>query len=119
MDLQKAFELQATFRERMRVERGINWTEEQWMLQFLTCIIDEVGEVRAELNWKHWKNRFEPNMDNVKDEVVDIWIFLIELTMSAGMDPTELEQRFLAKTQENHDRQDGKSSKPGYTLEGK
>src|SRR5690606_38112383 len=63
-----------------------------------------------------WKNPKEVDMDATRDEIVDLWIFLIELTMSSGMSLKELEERFDAKTSENHARQNGTSSKPGYAI---
>lgn len=116
MDLKKAFEMQKAMRERLVKERGLEFTDEQWMLNFLVAIEDEIGEVRDELNWKWWKNPKVVDISATRNEIVDIWIFLIELTISSGMSLPELEERFDAKTAENHARQDGTSSKPGYAV---
>ncbi|AYJ75586.1 dUTPase [Bacillus phage BSTP8] len=116
MDLNKAYETQMAMRRRIIRERGIEWTDEQWILQFLTCINEEVSEVRNELNWKHWKNHKDIDWSAVKEEITDVWIFLIELSISAGLYPEELEEIFYAKTAENHARQDGTSNKPGYAV---
>ncbi len=52
--------------------RIINWRR---------CIYMECAELIDSFNWKHWKdiNSKEPDWDNVKIEIVDIWHFIASL----------------------------------------
>ena len=51
-----------------------------------------------------------------KEELVDILHFYIGMCIDAGMTAEELFQIYLAKNQENYDRQQGKSAKKGYEV---
>lgn len=49
--------------------KDINW---------LRCIHMEVAELIESTPWKHWKNiSSEPDLENIKIELVDIWHFLM------------------------------------------
>ena len=52
--------------------------------------------------------------DYTKEEIVDMLHFLVSMALRSGMDAEEMYQRYLAKNQENFDRQHGKSRKEGY-----
>lgn len=71
------------------------------------ALIDEVMEALRETSWKPWKQVKPRDKDKLKEEIVDIWHFLINLTLSAGFkDSKELYELFMAKNKTNHKRQD-------------
>jgi len=61
------------------------------------ALIMEVGEALNETRWKSWKNNQDFNQDNFKNELIDCWKFLLNLTMASGMKPEELYNRFKIK----------------------
>jgi hypothetical protein len=61
---------------------GLIWTEgatkEGRQISWLRCIYMEAAEAIDSFNWKHWKNiESEPDLDNAKVELVDIWHFIM------------------------------------------
>lgn len=114
--LHRLFDQQNTFTQKIIRERGLDFSQEEWLLRILEAMTEEISEVRNELNWKWWKNKKEVNKDALDFEIADLWIFLFQLTQMANLTPERLVAIIDEKTRENHDRQDGKSSKPGYAL---
>jgi hypothetical protein len=77
--------------------------------EFRTMVLaleDELHEALNETGWKPWASSRHFNTDAVKGELVDAWCFLMSLMLLAGMTPAELYQRYQAKMEINHKRQD-------------
>ena len=78
--------------------------------QFITtqsiALIDEVMEALRETPWKPWKKQQPYEQENFKEELVDAWHFLINLSLASGMNSNELFKRFIKKNKANHKRQD-------------
>lgn len=77
--------------------------------------LDELSESLRETAWKNpkyincgWKKRQEYNAENFKEELIDLWHFLINLSIASGMDADELHRRFTNKNKINHQRQENK-----------
>lgn len=85
-------------------------TQEEWILKTISALSNELEEVRDELNWKWWKQKENVNWEALKYEVVDVLAFTINLCSFAGMDAEELLDKYLKKSNENCNRQLGKSS---------
>jgi len=63
---------------------GIGWeagyTKQNRQINWRRCIYMELAELIDSFNWKHWKDiNIEPDWDNIKIEVVDIWHFIMSL----------------------------------------
>jgi dimeric dUTPase (all-alpha-NTP-PPase superfamily) len=74
-----------------------------------SAILHEVIELQAETSWKWWKTPKEISMEKCQQEVIDIWHFLIQLSIELGMDANTIVSRYLQKHKENINRQ-----KEGY-----
>ena len=113
--LEKIFEMQSGFQQdlikRRRLE-GISM--EEWLQKQTLAMMSELSELIDEVNFKWWKNPKPVDGDRVKEELVDILHFFVSMCLTAGMDAQELHDRYLAKNQENFDRQRGLSQKKGY-----
>ena len=77
----------------------------------LACL-DELSEILRETAWKNpkyiaggWKKTQKFKLENYKEEIIDLWHFLINLSISAGLSSDDLFKRFLNKNEENHERQ--------------
>ncbi len=68
--------------------------------------IDELMEAIRETPWKPWKKQQTLNAENFKAEIIDLWHFVINLSLAAGFDAQSLHTNFIIKNKENHKRQD-------------
>ena len=73
---------------------GIGWeagyTKQNRQINWRRCIYMELAELIDSFNWKHWKDiNIEPDWDNIKIEVVDIWHFI----MSLGLEEYKLKNK--------------------------
>ncbi len=91
-------------------------TPETWIQKQTLAMLSELAELIAEVNFKWWKNPKPVNVDNVREELVDILHFFVGMCNRSGMDSKELFERYIAKNEENFKRQYGSSSKEGYSL---
>ena len=87
---------------------------QQYYSNMTQALVDETMEALRETNWKPWKRSYGQPLDAQqvkcrKEELVDCWHFLINLSLAAGMSADDVHQAFLAKHKVNQDRQ-----KQGY-----
>lgn len=80
------FELQQKLND---ATNGLIWTEgatkEGRQISWLRCIYMEAAEAIDSFNWKHWKDiEGEPDLDNAKVELVDIWHFIMSEAIHFG-----------------------------------
>ena len=84
--IKKMFELQQKLND---ATNGLIWTEgatkEGRQISWLRCIYMEAAEAIDSFNWKHWKNiEGQPDLDNAKVELVDIWHFIMSEAIHFG-----------------------------------
>ena len=116
--LEEIFAMQAALNDDIVNTRGLpEYDMQTWIQKLTLATISELSELIDEVNFKWWKNEKEVNVDNVRDEIVDIVHFVVSMALRSGMSAQELYDRYLAKNKENFDRQHGRSKKEGYTLE--
>ena len=79
-------------------------------LNLLACL-DELSEAMRETAWKNptyikhgWKKGQRFDHIKFREELVDLWHFVINLTIASGMGPNELTVKFGEKNKENHKR---------------
>ena len=70
------------------------------------ALIDELFEALRETAWKPWKKQQVTDFIKVREELIDAWHFLINLSMLVGMDSNILFNKFCEKNRENFKRQD-------------
>lgn len=115
--LQKIFEMQKALNDEITETRGLTGIPaDEWIQRQILALISELAEVMDEVNFKWWKNKKPINGDNLKDEIVDVFHFFVSMCLTAGMDAEELFRRYIAKNEENFNRQHGTSAKEGYAL---
>ena len=69
-------------------------------------IIHEAVELTDCYNWKWWKPTKYVDKNEAREEFVDIWHFLVSLTLYMGLTPDDLLAEYKEKNEENHNRQD-------------
>ncbi len=113
--LEQIFALQKMFDDQLCEQRGLgDITREQWIQKETLAMLSELAELIDEVNFKWWKNPKPMNEAAVKGELVDVLHFLVSMCLKMGMTAEELCAMYVRKNQENFDRQQGKSDKPGY-----
>ena len=100
------FEKQIRLQERLG--SGVLLGNQEFITTMSIALIDEVMEALRETPWKPWKKQQEFNQEAFKEELVDAWHFLINLSLASGMDAEELYTRFIKKNAINHQRQSEK-----------
>jgi dimeric dUTPase (all-alpha-NTP-PPase superfamily) len=74
---------------------------------FMLCsaLLHEVVELQRETGWKWWKTEKAIEKERIQEEVIDLWHFLIQLSIEAGLDPDLLISKYIEKNKENTKRQ--------------
>lgn len=83
---------------------GPNSNSAQWMRNYLEALLHEGFELKEELPWKWWSKSAVP-LDKARVEIVDMWHFLISITLAAGMTPNDLIREYRNKYAINVERQ--------------
>jgi dimeric dUTPase (all-alpha-NTP-PPase superfamily) len=71
-----------------------------------TAMIHEATELQRLTNWKWWKKPSKFDDARAKEEVIDLWHFLVQTSIELGMTPKEILEQYLRKNQINKDRQE-------------
>lgn len=114
--LDKIFELQKLFDEKVIEERNLQYDLDTWLQKDILAMLSELGELLDETNFKWWKNRKTLNRDLLKEELVDILHFFISMCLKLDLTPQELYEAYISKNKENFLRQEGRSKKEGYGV---
>lgn len=118
--LERIFEMQKYFQDDLIARRHLeDVSMEQWIQKQTLAMMSELSELIDEVNFKWWKNPRPVDEDRVKEELVDILHFFVSMCLTSGMTAEELFERYMAKNQENFDRQNGLSAKKGYESQGR
>lgn len=114
------FAMQEKFDVDVMLNRGLEEiAPEEWIQKQTLAMLSELAELIAEVNFKWWKNPRPVNVDNVREELVDVLHFFVGMCNRSGMSSEELFNRYVRKNEENFKRQYGKSAKHGYELDGR
>ncbi|MEO9364438.1 MAG: dUTPase [Nitrososphaera sp.] len=74
-----------------------------------TAIIHEAVELQRLTNWKWWKKPAGFDEAAAREELIDIWHFVVQASLELGMTPQDILDEYKKKNQVNRDRQ-----KSGY-----
>lgn len=114
--LDQIFALQAQLDNRIIRERNIEKSLDEWVIGLTLAMESEIDEVRREVNWKWWKNEKPTDIIALREEVIDLWHFLVSLSQKVGLAADDVYRVYCEKNAENHARQDGTSNKGGYKV---
>jgi dimeric dUTPase (all-alpha-NTP-PPase superfamily) len=70
-----------------------------------TAIIHEAVELQRLTSWKWWKKPTPFDSEAAKEELIDIWHFVVQASMELGMSPADILDEYKKKNQLNRDRQ--------------
>ena len=74
-----------------------------------TAIIQEAAELQATTNWKWWKRQTEFDEGMAREELIDIWHFVVQASLELGLSPSDVLDEYRRKNRINVERQ-----KSGY-----
>jgi dimeric dUTPase (all-alpha-NTP-PPase superfamily) len=80
--------------------------KEERISSLATAMIHEAIELQRLTNWKWWKKPTRFDETRAKEEVIDLWHFLVQTSIELGMTPTEILDEYLRKNQINKERQE-------------
>ncbi len=90
--------------KQLQAKLGNNFNQNFINIMTLAAI-DELMESIRETPWKPWKKNQKFNIENYKNELIDVQHFLNNLYLAAGMDAEEIYKRYMNKNKENIKRQ--------------
>jgi len=102
--LQQMFEKQANFQTRLGNEAFLFHTP--FIKDQILALNCELMEALQTTPWKNWKKQQPSNFKAFREELIDCWHFLINLSLSAGLDEESLFKAFMEKNKINNQRQD-------------
>jgi dimeric dUTPase (all-alpha-NTP-PPase superfamily) len=71
-----------------------------------TAMVHEAIELQRLTNWKWWKKPTKFDQTRAREEVIDLWHFLVQTSIELGMTPKEILDEYLKKNQINKERQE-------------
>ena len=106
--LEEIFSLQKGLTEMMNLDRYPDDIEGR-ISALCTAMIHEAIELQRTTNWKWWKKPMEFNQAEAREEMIDIWHFLIQASLELGLTPDDILKEYQRKNEINRQRQ-----KDGY-----
>lgn len=76
------------------------------IFMFATAIQHEAMELQRETNWKWWKLPKRIDRAKCREETIDIWHFLIDLSIELGFSTEDVIREYQKKHAENMKRQE-------------
>jgi len=102
--LDEIFSLQKSYEEMMNLDRYPEDVEGK-VSALCTAIIHEAVELQRTTNWKWWKKPAPFNQDDAREELVDIWHFLIQVSIELDLTPDDILKEYQRKNEINRQRQ--------------
>ena len=106
--LDSIFSLQKGLADMMNLDRYPKDTEGK-VSALCTSIMHEAVELQRLTNWKWWKTPTEFNEKEAREELIDIWHFVIQASLELNLTPEEILEEYQRKNEINRQRQ-----KDGY-----
>jgi dimeric dUTPase (all-alpha-NTP-PPase superfamily) len=70
-----------------------------------TAIIHEAIELQRLTSWKWWKKPTPFDIEAAKEELIDIWHFVVQASIELGMSPADVLDEYKKKNEVNRNRQ--------------
>ena len=86
-------------------KKFLSLSKEERISALCTAIIHEAVELQRLTNWKWWKKAIEFNEQQAKEELIDLWHFIVDASIELEMTPQDILDEYTKKNQINKDRQ--------------
>jgi dimeric dUTPase (all-alpha-NTP-PPase superfamily) len=102
--LDEIFSMQKGLSEMMNLDRYPKDSEGR-VSALSTAIIHEAVELQRTTNWKWWKKPVPFNVDDAKEELIDIWHFVVQASLELNLTPDDIVAEYRKKNEINRSRQ--------------
>ena len=106
--LDSIFALQKGLADMMNLDRYPKDTEGK-VSALCTAIMHEAVELQRTTNWIWWKTPTVFNEDEAREELIDIWHFVVQASLELNLTPDDILKEYERKNEINRQRQ-----KDGY-----
>ena len=106
--LDSIFALQKGLENMMNLDRYPKDTEEK-VSALCTAIMHEAVELQRTTNWKWWKTPTAFDEAEAREELIDIWHFVVQASLELNLTPDDILKEYERKNEINRQRQ-----KDGY-----
>ncbi len=106
--LDSIFSMQKGLSDMMDLNRYPKDTESK-VSALCTAIMHEAVELQRTTNWKWWKTPTEFNETEAREELIDIWHFVVQASLELNLTPDDILKEYERKNEINRQRQ-----KDGY-----
>tara|TARA_B100001540_G_scaffold79891_1_gene71720 strand:+ start:959 stop:1291 length:333 start_codon:yes stop_codon:yes gene_type:complete len=106
--LDSIFTMQKGLEDMMNLDRYPKDTESK-VSALCTAIMHEAVELQRTTNWKWWKTPTEFNEAEAREELIDIWHFVVQASLELNLTPDDILKEYERKNEINRQRQ-----KDGY-----
>ena len=106
--LDSIFSLQKGLADMMNLDRYPKDTEDK-VSALCTAMMHEVVELQRLTNWKWWKTPTEFNEKEAREELIDIWHFVVQASLELNLTPDNILKEYQRKNEINRQRE-----KDGY-----
>ena len=106
--LDSIFALQKGLADMMNLDRYPKDTEGK-VSALCTAIMHEAVELQRTTNWKWWKTPTEFDEAEAREELIDIWHFVVQASLELNLTPEDISKEYERKNEINRKRQ-----KDGY-----
>jgi len=70
-----------------------------------TAIMHEAVELQRTTNWKWWKTPVPFNAAEAREELIDIWHFVVQASLELNLTPDDIVDEYKRKNEINRERQ--------------
>ena len=102
--LESIFALQKGLADMMNMDRYPKDVEGKISALF-TAIIHEAVELQRTTNWKWWKTPTAFNEAEAREELIDIWHFVIQASLELNLSPEDILKEYQRKNDINRKRE--------------
>ena len=102
--LQNIFEMQKSLTEMMDLSRYPSSVEAR-ISNLATAIVHETVELQRLTSWKWWKKPVPFDENSAREEIIDIWHFVVQASIELGMGPSDIVDHYKKKNDINKMRQ--------------
>ena len=102
--LESIFSLQKGLENMMNLDRYPK-DKEGKISALCTAIIHEAVELQRTTNWKCWKTPTAFNEAEDREELIDIWHFVVQASLELNLSPADILKEYERKNKINRERQ--------------
>ncbi len=102
--LEEIFRMQKEYASMIKHNR-FPATKEERISNLCTAMLHEAVELQRLTNWKWWKTPVRFDEEKAREELIDIWHFVVHASIELGMEPKDILDEYEKKNLINRERQ--------------